>query len=418
MNRLVPHLSQETIKAFLDKQLPPDQLLQVSDHLAECDECANDAAAALHLDRLSSDLVSEFGNAHLEFEDFDTYLSGPLSDPRRQLFARHMDQCELCRSSLQDLKDLQSEMTLNNATVSPAESSGGFAGFFAAFRPSYIVAFAFALLILGLGVWFLLSRSVRDEKAVGNPPRNEQIPSAPPGNRSIEFPTNTEVQKEIAAVASITDGGKRIELLADGSLRGGIPAAFQERVRNALTNGQLEIPNSVSDLKGSGGTLMGNGSGAPFAIVFPVGKVLETARPKFKWKPSPGAESYVVEVFDRNYNAVAASGDIRGTSWQPEKPLARGQKYSWQVTAKAKGLETKSPVRPAPEAKFLIIGQDHFEEIQRVKNSAARSHMMFGIAYANAGMLAEAEIEFRSLLRANPNSDVARRLIAKVSASR
>ena len=75
-------------------------------------------------------------------------------------------------------------------------------------------------------------------------------------------------------------------------------------------------------------------------------------------------------------------------------------------------------MRPAPEAKFLIADSPHFAEIERARRSAGNSHLILGIVYANAGLLDEAQREFQTLLNSNPNSDIARKLLAKVKAVR
>jgi len=44
--------------------------------------------------------------------------------------------------------------------------------------------------------------------------------------------------------------------------------------------------------------------------------------------------------------------------------------------------------------------------------------LILGIVYANAGLLDEAQRELQTLLNSNPNSEIARKLLAKVKAAR
>jgi hypothetical protein len=88
------------------------------------------------------------------------------------------------------------------------------------------------------------------------------------------------------------------------------------------------------------------------------------------------------------------------------------------VTATRNGEEIKSPVRPAPEAKFKVADQTSFNEIERVRRVGGNSHLLLGITYANAGLIDEAEREFQILLKNNPNSDVAKKLLSKVRSAR
>jgi hypothetical protein len=90
--------------------------------------------------------------------------------------------------------------------------------------------------------------------------------------------------------------------------------------------------------------------------------------------------------------------------------------YSWQVKALRDGAEITSPRPPAPQAKFRILDQAKASEISRAKRSYGSSHLVLGMLYADAGLLREAEQEFRFLLKANPNSEIARKLFRQAQA--
>jgi hypothetical protein len=88
------------------------------------------------------------------------------------------------------------------------------------------------------------------------------------------------------------------------------------------------------------------------------------------------------------------------------------------VKAIKEGQEVTSPRPPAPQAKFRVLDQAKANEIARAKRDFASSHLTLGLLYADAGLLREAEQEFRSLRRANPDSDVARNLLRQVQSLR
>jgi hypothetical protein len=81
------------------------------------------------------------------------------------------------------------------------------------------------------------------------------------------------------------------------------------------------------------------------------------------------------------------------------------------VTATADGKEILSPTAAAPEAKFAVLGQDEAEELERARLSVPDSHLTLGVLYARAGLLDEAEREFRLLVEANPKSPAASKLL-------
>lgn len=158
--------------------------------------------------------------------------------------------------------------------------------------------------------------------------------------------------------------------------------------------------------------------GGEFSVIEPAGNVLLTDRPTFRWSPMDGAAGYVVEVYDGNFNPVATSPQLTHHSWTPPQPLPRGQVYSWQVKAVKDGQEVTSPRPPAPQAKFRVLGQAKANELSRARRAYPSSHLALGLLYAEAGLLNEAEQELRLLRKANPDSELARRLLSRVRSLR
>ncbi|MBP7375938.1 MAG: tetratricopeptide repeat protein, partial [Pyrinomonadaceae bacterium] len=172
------------------------------------------------------------------------------------------------------------------------------------------------------------------------------------------------------------------------------------------------------ELRSKSGVLMSDTQpGVSFALTSPVGKVIESARPQFRWRALDQAESYVVSVYDANFNKVAESPPLKQNSWT-SITLKRGNVYQWQVTAQRDGEEIRSPSRPAPDARFRVIDSVAANEIDAAKRNFGSSRLLLGILYANAGLLDDAEREFQALLRRNPNSEAARRLLNKVRSAK
>jgi hypothetical protein len=161
----------------------------------------------------------------------------------------------------------------------------------------------------------------------------------------------------------------------------------------------------------------GDDEGHRFAVIEPAGKVLLGDQPTFRWSKLDGATGYVVEVYDARFNPAATSPALTTASWTAP-PLARGQVYSWQVKAIKDGQEFIAPRPPAPQAKFRILDQATADEIAHARRDYASSHLLLGLLYARTGLLAEAEQEFRALQKANPDSEIARKLLASMSGAR
>jgi Flp pilus assembly protein TadD len=75
-------------------------------------------------------------------------------------------------------------------------------------------------------------------------------------------------------------------------------------------------------------------------------------------------------------------------------------------------IDGKEIVLPGPaesEMKFQVLSARSLEQLNTLKKT--RSHLALGVFYANAGLTAEAQQDFRELVRLNPNSRVARNLL-------
>jgi len=222
-------------------------------------------------------------------------------------------------------------------------------------------------------------------------------------------------------VAQLNDGGGRVMLDREGKLAGvdHLPPGYQGMVREALTNQRLEKASLLAGLNRPASSLMGGDEqGNKFSVTEPVGKVMLTDRPTFRWSPLTGATGYFIEVYDEKFNLVATSSQLTGNSWTAPQPLKRGRIYSWQVKAIKHEQEFKSPRPPAPQAKFRILDQVKANELAQARRAYASSHLTLGLLYAQAGLLDEAEQELSALQKANSNSAIVRRLLASVQAMR
>lgn len=241
-------------------------------------------------------------------------------------------------------------------------------------------------------------------------------PPLPPQQDSAAVaPTYQSSATDAPMVSQLTDAGGSVALDRQGQLSGaeGLSAELQQAMRNALARQTVEINPPAPELAGNAGTqLRGKAEGVPFGLLGPLKSVSRTDRPTFHWQPMNGATAYVVTVFDQNFSAVAVSGKLNVTNWQPNSALPRGNVYMWQVAALKDGQEIISPTAPAPEAKFKVLEAEYLRDIEQAGKSGSR--LAAGLAYARAGMLREAQQEFGALLRANPESPVARKLLQTV----
>jgi hypothetical protein len=410
----------------------------------------------------------DFGaDSHLPYEQLALYVDGGLDEVEREIADSHLSFCEDCAADLADLR--QYARLAASAEPKPAarptrdESPSTWRRFVAllgSFARPLPAAAAAALVLIALGGIWLVTRDggtpVEDESARLRPETYpSSAPVVAPGQINAPSPTPPPVETNSAPtvdnsgrpspspaplafdaprapsnvaspglnpappaseLVALNDGGSQVTLDRRGRLDGleGAPPDARLAVSRALRLRRVEPPSALDGLaEGEGGTLMGGGGvGVSFAPRWPVGKVVRETRPAFSWSPLAGARSYTVAVVDSKFRPTAQSQTLNQTSWTPPAPLARGAVYSWQVTATLEdGTEVTAPAAPAPQARFRVLDAAANDRLTRLEKAAPNSRLARGVAYAQAGLLDEAEAELNELLKENPRSQVTRDLL-------
>lgn len=462
------HFSTRQVELYLGRRLTPAELLAADDHLSLCPACREKIVQARRPEALIASVRAGLNaeavrpSQHLAYEQLAAYVDDGLDGVEREIADNHLMACAQCKEELRDLFAFKE--TLDRAPVPDAtmqSAPGLLAGFLssvrAAFRPNNLRLAgglaALVLVALVIALWAMWKSSVNNrgsqeivrtqpspviaetpaptapapapsvlpEKAghenvnTGNPaPTPQRV--APPVNRApgIEAP---DKQKEI--VVALNDGGRKLTLDNQGRLEGidNLSSSEQRAISSALLTGSLPASSELAGLGArTDGTLMSvPGSGSPaFGLQSPVGVVVRTETPTFRWHTLEGATQYTVKVFDSGFNRVLTSGPVSKTEWTALRALPRGAVYLWQVTALVEGKEIQTPVPPAPEARFRVLARPQEEDLKRAEKLYARSHLTLGVLYSRAGLLDEAEREFRALLAANPDSQVAQKLLRSI----
>lgn len=414
--------------------MTPAELISADDHLAKCESCY------LRIDRLGhedDEVVllpmelppsSDVAIGHLSYEKLANYIDDKLDDVDREIADVHLEVCSNCADDLRDVEAFKYAMMTSDRRETQTGSPSFWERFGNALRGQFQwrlspVAWTASLLmvvVLGMIVWVTLrSRGTAPQIAKENisgtsgSPQNENININPTPLQSPTLPS--------AARVALNDGDGQVVLDHEGNLVGleNLPQPHKRAVQNTLATGRVEVPASLAGLTGKAGILMGGSSaGVPFALVTPVGVVVRDDRPSLRWQPLAGASSYVVNLYDSKFNRLATSPSLTTTTWTVTRPLPRGAVYLWQVTAIKDGTEIKSPVSPAPEARFKVLDRSWDEQLRRARREHGNSHLLLGTLYAQAGLIEDAEREFGALLAANPNSSIAQKLMHSIRASR
>jgi hypothetical protein len=463
------HLTSQSIERFRNKLMSPMELLQAGDHFAVCSACREQAAGDVATGRLfnsfNADLkraVAEEASAHLTYEQTAAFVDQRLDDVEREIANSHLQLCHECAEDVRDLsafratlnreteqrKDAAIKTTPTAQTVSTEklDQPRGAHAFWQRLRP--LGALAFALLIVTILVsLYLLSRPRRTQGPLVvqsnptplNPPVSPTVSTSPsimpaPASASPTIGptpplmTNSRSGKTNSATVTpapstaetriaLRDNNGRVTINDEGRIAGLSSLAPDEEraMRDALNKGALQAPASLRQLNGEAETLLGGSNQeVAFSLLSPVGTIVRSDRPGLRWQPLEGASNYTVAVFDSDFNRVAQSPPLSTAEWVLPQGLRRGVMYRWQVTAIKDGKEIVAPVAPAPEARFRILDQPALDHLTHAEEGNRNSHLVRGVLAAQAGLLDDAEQEFKALLAANPRSAVARKLLRNV----
>ena len=475
------HFSTVQMRHFSARTLPAAEMTALAEHLTSCVTCKKQfqlthrasKADALLFFTLAPEVLLR--HEHLQYEQLAHYLDGGLDVEGRELIHLHLGLCEQCREDVQSLREFRQKIAPEmSVSYAPAERDSGrrvmrpVAGWFGWLRPAYAAAAAAVLLAALVAVLSLSNRRTDEQQAEVSQQTGESIAASPDKNpasapqmtandnvasagnvrlannnsgntnSAVEAtqriaPSQVQARASIqrikkspsastAAVAEINDGDQKIIIDVAGNVTGldRLKPADTQIIKETLLAQHITKPSELSELVGNQGGLRGNATaGQTFRLLSPARIVTANDRPTFKWEALPGATSYRVYVSDADNREVADSGELPVTvaEWTPKTSLPRGKVFSWAVIAKVDGNDIISPAASQPEARFKILSGEALGELDALQNGP-RSHLAMGITYARLGMLDEAEREFKILVRQNPNSPFALRLLRSVQSWR
>jgi anti-sigma factor RsiW len=431
---LSDHLTQNQIEGYGRRPLPAAEWLFVSDHLSVCEACRRRVEESVDGEAtylaLKSGVFDETGprlssaeRAHLSFDQMSGFADDAIAGEELQAVKDHLAWCEECETAVDDLRsfkdrvapELERENRMSPRTAATEGRQPRLTvskPFLRRKSPASVVVSALVILLLaavGWSAWQATQkRKDMPQVAVTTPAPDVSptvIPAPPP-------------KGEAAVIARLNDGASQVTLDQEGRLSGvdHLPPAYQQMINRALTEQRIERSPLLAELTPRGITPRGDGGDRrnAFSVIEPVGAVTLSDHPTFRWSPLDGATGYVVEVYDEQFDLVATGPQVNDRSWTASQSLKRGGIYSWQVRAVRDRLEFKSPSRGAPQAKFRILDEARADEISKARRAYASSHLTLGLLYAQAGLLDEADMEFRALLKANPDSALAHRLLRQV----
>ncbi len=409
--------------------LEASELLALDDHLSTCPACcerwrqATTRVTALLALQASLQGPDDTASTHLSSQQLTIYAAGGLDEIDRELAESHFEVCPQCEAQAQWLKAQAAQgaaAEMNSASTSPRSSpatvsrrsvvTSDLSSLWDRFLllPSRLrlvgAAVMLALLILTFALWL---RAEKDGSAIVIP--RSAPPSPTPHSPILPPPEPSPI------LLALSDGGETITLDTQGNVAGldSLPVSDQQRVKASLATGKVKISKTLEQLRDPAASIMSSLSATALPLLTPVGEIVASERPTFRWRPLIGAISYQIIISDpaASYQEVASSPQLKGSHWTVDRPLKRGHVYTWQIIVRTADEELKAPGPEAPAAKFKVLDRATAIKLARAKKGYAGRRLALGLLYAEAGLLDEAERELKALVAANPRSQIAKSLL-------
>jgi hypothetical protein len=452
------HITTSRLQRFRVRALPVGELTSIVEHLDVCIACTQHFTEMLRSARgaepLKFTLAPEFQmrHEHVDYEQLVRLAHETMDDSEREMLDAHLKICASCREDVPSFVELKEQIDRENeSTVYPSAENPKLKKlpWFSGWRdlrwnPAYAAAVVLIGIAVVIGVALLLKRRAanleasqsRQPRIVGPaketltpetqavtvqptpaPAPSQQIPStAPSPALKVQNQERLKPGESANAVVALNDEQGTVTIDKAGNLAGldEISQRTRQEIGEALLAGNIKAPATRDQLEGGPIVLRGPDNGTKFRLLSPGRTVIFSNRPSFEWEKLAGATSYRVSVGDLKGHEIANSEELPAdqTRWTPTTSLKRGDIYVWEVEATFEGKKIVSPGPSAAQMKFKVLSTSSAEELEQLMK--IRSHLALGVFYAREGMLAEAHLQFQILVRDNPTSQQANKLLRQI----
>jgi hypothetical protein len=413
------HLSTEEIRNYLGRKLSQPDFNRASDHVHSCKVCYRDFLGELQERfpiEIDLDELAGMQGWHLEGEELAAYVEGRMDELNFECASLHLEECGSCMEKTSAAFEYRLEHP-RLSPIAPRKQPSSWSRYLHGFKsislPRLRLAAAAAVLLFALALigWTVLQSKSEKSHLAGAQPKETVSPDSP------SQPT-VPVQPAPGAGSDI---GKKVEesnVTTGTHSEKGEVRRQEDTTERVLIASELEMPPAIEMLDRTPSIAVRGNQALiqSFAIVRPFATAISNDRPTFSWTELNGATSYTVSVFDADLHLIETSKPLNETQWMMPNHLQPGIVYTWTVTALKDGQEIVAPAPPA-RAEFKILGKPELHKLNHLVGKST-SHAARGVLYAEAGLLDDAEKEFRTHLKLQPADRRARRLLHSVQSWR
>jgi hypothetical protein len=420
------------VERFHSQRLTGADKHELYEHVVGCETCrqrvVTPAVQTAAVNTLTEHLLAQAGESfHLDAETIEAFVDDKLNPLDRSTARLHLDDCAECVAEVNDLRESLATMKAMSQVDSAAHTMASKSRTFSRFSMRIAAAVALiGFLAIALVIWRLNSAPstvAPPQVAGGSEPGRSlgiNVPPATPSPtantpRLAENPPLLNPTKDV--VATIRDGPHQITLDRNGKAEGleNLPVESRSDVSRALRGELGKAPDVLDELTTANVSARSANTGEqPIRLVYPARTVIEESKPTLRWIQSQSATSYQVAIVDENFRQIAKS-DVPApdSTLRVSTALERGRVYTWSLRAVNEQGQVSDVTS---QGKFKVLSAGKINELARLKRS--QSHLALGLFYAREGMISEAERELEILVKDNPDSAVAKKLLREVRAWR
>jgi len=430
---MAEHLSKSQVELVSAKVMPEAELNVAAKHLAECATCRQLLEKTVQdhksSERLAFTVAPEFWirHDHLEYERLLGYADQTLEATEKEVINLHLSICNSCNEDVNDFLAFREQVVpeLDTSVVTQSRKPHKRRWASPIWLPDWFSNPIYATAAVVLGVALIVGAALLLSRRSTSVAEREPTPQASPNTNQERQASNvppvpnvspTEAERNVESLITLNDRNGIITVDKNGNVTGmnTMADAMRDEVAQVLLAERIPRPRALEDLRGEDSSLRGTNPHEQFKLISPARTVIVSNRPTLRWEKVAGAISYAVYVSDRAGKVVATGDGLTAdrTEWIVPNSLQRGEIYSWTVTAVVEGREVVSPGPSATERRFKVLSATDLRQLNHVRKT--RSHLALGIFYADVGMVEEAQQECEQLLRLNPNSEIADKLLRSV----
>jgi tetratricopeptide (TPR) repeat protein len=414
-------LSHEELRQYGSGAMDIEAMLRADAHIATCASCRAQLLDSPRLARAGESLARKVRwNPRTEFNCLDdeqaaAYVEDTLDAADRELADSHLELCTQCAEDVRSLRQFRAEMAGLPETVYAPETrrarAGGWSAAMRAFFASQRLAWAVAGASLVLAAFFAMQLWMSPQPSL----REEQLETRLRTTETQLVGTERELQDAKQRLAEA-----RQQLEQQESELAALRRSEDKPVRHDLAQATAQLFEAgqaapTEDARQTLAQLVAEGEETRSADesptpISPVQTLVLSDRPAFHWAPVKGATGYVISLFqDRPRRLLWETqivGDSEMTFPTDQPPLIPGAAYAWVVEARLPDQSSHSRL-----VKFQVLDASRRAEVQQLSRRYTGWPIVLAALYEREGLYDEAERELQALVRRNPKSQTARRLL-------